>query len=51
MNQTQDTVFHIFPHLDLKVVEKINEKSFKKTNYVCILFSYWTKKSRAKNIT
>ena len=34
MNQTLDTVFHSFPHLDLKVVEKINETSFKKTNYV-----------------
>ena len=34
MNQTLDTVFHNFPHLYLKVVEKINETSFKKTNYV-----------------
>ena len=38
MNQTLDTVFHNFPHLDLKVVEKINETSFKKTNYGYICF-------------
>ena len=34
MNQTLDTVFHTFPHLDLKKVQKINETSFKKTNHV-----------------
>ena len=34
MNQTQDTLFHNFPHLDLKVVEKINETSFKKKTHV-----------------
>ena len=39
MNQILDTVFLNFPHLDLKVVEKINETSFKKTNYVYFFLS------------